>query len=79
MKRRTAKILHFVNIGLMMIAMIICAANYWKAGMYIVALIALGISLYLNQCLRCKHCGRWPRKGDWMDKYCPKCGEPYEE
>ena len=79
MKRSTAKLLQIVNIIVMSVLMLVCAVTGWKAGMYLVLAGAVVINMVLNHCLRCKACGRWPRRGYFLDLYCPRCGTPYDD
>ena len=77
MSRSTAKILQFVNIIGMVILMLVFHNS--QAVMYGVVIIACIISIWLSSCLRCPHCGAWPRKGHLWDEYCPRCGEHLED
>jgi len=77
MKRSTAKILQLVNLVGMLVLMLLFRGS--EGGMTLIALIAIGISVWLTSCLRCPHCGAWPRKGSLLDEYCPRCGEYLED
>ena len=37
------------------------------------------IGFWLGSKLCCPHCGAWPRKGHFWDRYCPRCGEPLDD
>ena len=74
MKRSTARIL---SILCAIAAIVICCffiPSGNKAAMIIVLLIYLPFGILLNYFQRCKHCGRWPHKGDFFIQYCPRCG-----
>lgn len=73
MSRSTAKILQLVNLVGMVVLMLLFRES--QGIMYLIVLVALGISLWLSYCLRCPHCGAWPRKNSLFDEYCPRCGE----
>ena len=79
MSRSTAKIVSVVSaiVAIAICCFFIPSGN--KAAMTIVLLIYLPFAIWLNYCQRCKHCGRWPRKGDFFDTYCPGCGQPYDD
>ena len=79
MSRSTAKILSIVCavVAVVIACLFIPSGN--KAASMIVFLIYIPIGVYLNYCQRCRHCGRWPRKGDFWDEYCPHCGEKLDD
>ena len=77
MRRTHLKILQIVNIIVMVVLMLI----FWKQEI-ILPFICIGsivISIVLAYLLRCPYCGRWPKKGDEWNGYCPRCGEKYED
>ncbi len=73
MSRGLAKLLQFVNVAALFFLLLILRTH--PTAMYIAALICIGISIWLNYCLRCPHCGAWPRKGSLFHEYCPRCGK----
>ena len=79
MRRSTAKILSIVCtiVAVVIACMFIPSGN--EAGSMIVFIIYIPIAIFLNYCQRCPHCGRWPRKGDFWDEYCPRCGEKLDD
>ena len=79
MSRTTAKILSIVcPIAVALIALSV--AHYQNETIVIlVFLVYLPIGIYLNYCQRCRHCGRWPRKGDFWAEYCPGCGKKLDD
>ena len=79
MKRSVAKALSVISaIAAIVIAMVFIPSGN-EAAITAVFLVYLPIAIWLNYCQRCKHCGRWPRRGDFFDTYCPGCGQPYED
>lgn len=78
MRRSTAKILQVVNLIGMFILMLLFHES-GEGSMILIALVAIGISIWLSYCLRCPHCGAWPRKGSFFDQYCPRCGNSLDE
>ncbi len=79
MSRSTAKLLSVI---LAIVVVIICCGFIFsdhQAAVIFTFIIYLPVALYLNYCQRCKSCGRWPRKGDFWDEYCPRCGAPLDD
>lgn len=79
MSRSTARILSVVCavVALIICCLFIPSGNQGAAT--IVFLLYLPIAIWLNSCQRCKHCGRWPRRGEFFASYCPRCGEPLDD
>ena len=77
MKRIHLKILQIINIIAMLVLMMLCRKQ--EVIVTLICILAVAISLVLAYALRCPHCGRWPRKGDFFDEHCPRCGEKYED
>lgn len=73
MSRGLAKLLQIVN----MIAMVVLMLIFMDipAVAYIIAFLCVIIAIFLSYCLRCPHCGAWPRKGSLFHEYCPRCGK----
>ena len=78
MSRGTAKLLTTINGVVMIVLMFLFSATKNTAGIIITAAIYLPLHFYLCYCRRCKHCGRWPRKGGFWDEFCPNCGKKLE-
>ena len=78
MSRSTAKVLSVVSIVVFIIIYIICTSAQSMAFLMIAAILWLGLHIYLCWCLRCPHCGAWPRRGFLFHSYCPYCGEPLD-
>ena len=78
MGRTLAKILYFVIfvVGLVVMAVFYSRGNETLA--YITAGITIVGTLFCCYHMRCPHCGRWPRKGDFFAEYCAGCGEPLD-
>ena len=77
MRRSTLKILQIVNIVAMVVLMLVF--QNLKTLMYLVCFAAIVISIVLAYLLRCPYCGRWPKKGDEWNGYCPRCGEKLDD
>ena len=79
MSRSTAKFLSVIfAIALILICVFMIPSGN-EAGAIIACLVYLPIGIYLNYCQRCRHCGRWPRKGDFWAEYCPGCGKKLDD
>ena len=78
MSRGTAKVLLVIT-WIVFFVMICAFAALQRKGLAFLAIaVWLIINLYLNSKLKCPHCGAWPRKGSFLNSYCPDCGEPLE-
>ena len=77
MKRSTAKLLSIIGAFLCVGICFLFIPSGNEAAMAITFLIYIPIAIVLLHFQRCKACGRWPRRGDFFDTYCPRCGEPY--
>ena len=78
MSRGTAKILEIVSAVAFVLLMILFAKTGNVVGAIIAVAVYVPIGRYLRYCQRCRHCGRWPRKGDFWAEYCSRCGEKLE-
>ena len=79
MKRGVAKRLLVLTYLLTIIMIVIFAASHMKTAMILTFIVACVIITILNAFMCCRNCGRWPRKHDFFDKHCPRCGTPYDE
>ncbi len=79
MRRSTAKLLSVVCLIAAVVIACLFIPSGNQAAMAIVFLIYLPIAIVLNYFQRCRHCGRWPRKGDFFNEYCPGCGKPLND
>ena len=79
MSRKTARVLSVVWAVIVVIMACICKFTENEYGTYILLIVALPVGFYLARCQRCRHCGRWPRKGDYWEEYCPGCGKKHDE
>ena len=78
MSRGTAKSLEIVSAVVFVLLMILFAKTGNVVGAIIAVAVYVPIGRYLRYCRRCKHCGRWPRKGGFFDEFCPNCGKKME-
>ena len=78
MSRSTAQLVSIISAIVVVLICFFFVPSGNKTAMIIVLVIYMPFALYLQSCQRCKHCGRRPRKGDFLDEYCPHCGEPLE-
>ena len=72
MNRGLLKSLQLVNMIAMIILMLVFRKN--EVVIYLVGIVCIIVSFVLCYFLRCPHCGRWPRKGDFWNEFCPGCG-----
>ena len=72
MKRGLLKTLQLINVVVMVILMLVF--RKWDVVVYLVGGVCIVLSIVLCYFLRCPHCGRWPRKGDFWNEFCPGCG-----
>ena len=79
MSRSTARVLSIICAVITVIICCLFIPSGNEAAMMIVFLLYLPIAIWLNYCQRCRHCGRWPRRGDFFNEYCPRCGEPLDD
>ena len=79
MSRSTAKFLSVICMIAVILIMFLVAFSGNESVVYIVFVCYLPIAIYLNYCQRCRHCGRWPRKGDFWAEYCPGCGKKLDD
>ena len=77
MSRSHLKILQIVNIIAMVVLMLVFHKQ--ETIMTLIAIGAIAISILLAYLLRCPYCGRWPKKGDEWNGYCPRCGEKLDD
>ena len=78
MSRSTAKTV-FVIYSIVVIILsflLFGTGNLWS--IFLLIVLAQPFSIYLAHCMRCKHCGRWPRKGDFSLERCPRCDHRLE-
>ena len=78
MSRGTAKLVMLISAVGMILLMILFAKTGNAMATIITAAVYLPLHFYLCYCMRCKHCGRWPRKGGLSDEFCPNCGKKLE-
>ena len=78
MSRSLAKLLSVICAitAIVICCLFILSGN--NIAMTIVLIIYLPIAIVLNYFQRCRHCGRWPRKGDFFAEYCAGCGKPLD-
>ena len=79
MRRSTVKLLSIISAVIFLIIACAFIPSGNAVASYITLLIYLPIALVLLYFQRCPHCGRWPRKGDFFDSYCPRCGKPLDD
>lgn len=79
MKRWVVKLLSVLNAIIMIIAALICEANGNRNASITVMMIAIAVAIVLLWFLRCPHCGAWPRRGSFFQRYCPYCGEMLDD
>ena len=78
MGRRNLKLLSVILSILVMATCITFMRSGNNTVITITLTVYIPIQIYLNYCMRCKHCGRWPRRGNIFTEYCPYCGESLE-
>ena len=79
MSRSTAKLLSTICAIAVILLTFVMAVYGNETGAMVVLLLYLPVAIYLSYCRRCRHCGRWPRKGDFWAEYCPRCGKKMDE
>ena len=79
MRRSTAKILSVISAIAVVIICLLFAPSGNTGAVAVVFLLYLPFGIWLNSKMRCPHCGRWPRKGDFWAEYCAGCGEKLED
>ena len=79
MRRTTAKLLTIISTVVVILITLLLAPSGNTALMTVIVILYFPILIYLNYCQRCKHCGRWPRRGDFFAEYCAGCGEKLDD
>lgn len=79
MSRSTAKALTLLSTLVFVIIMIIAALNNAKAVIIVSGILWLILNFILSHFARCRHCGRWPGRGEFFAEYCSRCGEPLDD
>lgn len=79
MKRSTAKFLSVLAAILAVVLACLFISSGNKLAIRIILAIYIPVAIVLNSFQRCRHCGRWPRKGDFWHDYCPGCGNPMDD
>ena len=79
MRRSTAKILSVISMILAVVLCFLFIPSGNTTAMIIVFIAYLPIAIVLNYFQRCRHCGRWPRKGDFFAEFCAGCGHALED
>lgn len=79
MRRSTAKILSVISMILTVVLCFMFIPSGNTTAMIIIFIVYIPIAIVLNYFQRCRHCGRWPQRGDFRNEYCPGCGKPLDD
>lgn len=79
MKRWIYKLIIVVATLLLLLVAVLSKIGLSGAWCGVATVVYIGIMIVCNYSLRCPYCGRWPRRGGFLAKYCPRCGAKLDE
>lgn len=79
MKRWIYKLIIVVATMLLLLVAVLFKIGLDGAWCGVATVVYIGIITVCEFSLRCPYCGRWPRRGSFWAKYCPRCGAKLDE
>ena len=79
MKRRIFKLIIVVATLLFLLVVVLSQFGLNRELFYLASVVYVGTIIVCEFSLRCPYCGRWPRRGSFWAKYCPRCGAKLDE
>lgn len=79
MKRWIFKLIIVVATVLLALVAVLSQIYFGGAWCGVVTVVYIGIITACHFFLRCPNCGRWPSRGSFWAKYCPRCGHELDE